>query len=242
MLEDYQVTDPDGVDDAAQETSWTLELFHQRLAASAPELEVTRVDDDRATLRLRLRASDDDPGATVVWPVSLPRGAAEQTLNIDEDPAWPTVSPLNVTPFIAVETTAGDGEARVTRRCVIEATLVGDVDHRRRDAVAEVLRTRDDVLRYLVFLLGDPAYNALFEQLTGAGERRYANAEISGTRADIALFEPLVRATGRDEDALARVASHVEELRQLPNGEELVPEGFQDLWEVVWTVHQEARQ
>ena len=48
--------------------------------------------------------------------------------------------------------------------------------------------------------------------------------------AAVALFEPLVRATGRDEDALARVASLMEQLREIPNGDELIPDGFDELW------------
>ena len=76
----------------------------------------------------------------------------------------------------------------------------------------------------------------------GRAERWERNDGATGSRVDVALFEPLVRATGRDTDALARVASLVEELRQLPNGAELAPEGFQELWDVVWTVHQETNR
>ena len=169
MLEDYQPADADGKADAAQETSWALELFHQRLAASAPELRITRIDDERVTATLLLAATEADPGKTTVWPVSLSKDTAGRAFEPGTDLTWSAFSPRNVTPFVAIETTAGDGESRTTRRCVIEATLVGDIDQRRRDAVAEVLRNRDDVLRYLVFLLGDPSYDALFEQLSGAG-------------------------------------------------------------------------
>ena len=78
--------------------------------------------------------------------------------------------------------------------------------------------------------------------LPASTPERFAGSDRPGlTSADVALFEPLVRATGRDEDALARVASLVEELRELPNGHELVPDGFDELWDVVWQVHQERR-
>ena len=55
----------------------------------------------------------------------------------------------------------------------------------------------------------------------------------------VALFEPLVRATGRDGDALARIASLMDQLREMPNGDELMPDGFDQLWTVVWQVHRE---
>lgn len=145
-----------------------------------------------------------------------------------------------MTPFVVVETTAGSGEAKVTRRCVLKAELTGAVDGRRHDAVFSILRSKEDVLRYLVFLLGDPSYDALFAEVAGLGADRFADSDRpAGANNDVALFEPLVRAAGRDQDALARVASLVEEIRELPNGTELVPDGFEELWDVVWQVHQE---
>jgi hypothetical protein len=71
------------------------------------------------------------------------------------------------------------------------------------------------------------------------GDKRSPDVKAGWATTDVALFEPLVRATGRDEDALARVASLVGELRDLPNGADLVPDGFDELWDVVWQVHLE---
>ena len=131
----------------------------------------------------------------------------------------------------------------MTRRCVLKAELTGAVDGRRHDAVFSILRSKEDVLRYLVFLLGDPSYDALFAEMAGMGTDRFADSDRSaGATYDVALFEPLVRAAGRDQDALARVASLVEEIRELPDGAELVPDGFEELWDVVWQVHIERNR
>ena len=236
VLEEYSITDEAGAADEAIATSHTLERFHQQLAVNAPNLHISALDDDRVEASLTLTIPSDPPGSTRIWLASLPGDSRGQSLG--EMLAW-TIAPINVTPFIAVETTAGEGEARVTRRCVLKATLSGAVDGRRQDAVFSILRNKDDVLRYLVFLLGDPSYDALFAQLAGVNSERFDFNSTPGFAADIALFEPLVRATGRDEDALARVASLVEELRERPNGAELVPEGFDELWDIVWQVHRE---
>lgn len=239
ILEEYSVTDEDGATDAAIETSHALERFHQQLAANGPKLHITSAADDRVTATLTLTIPSDPPGVTKVWLASLPGAVHSQPLG--QMLAW-TIAPVNITPFIAVETTDGTGAAKVTRRCVLKASLSGAIDGRRQDAVFSILRSKEDVLRYLVFLLGDPSYDALFAQLAGIGSERFAGSDRPGpTSADVALFEPLVRATGRDEDALARVASLVEDLRELPNGHELVPDGFDELWDVVWQVHQERR-
>ncbi len=238
MLEAYAVTEPDGVPDEAQQTAWELELFHQRLAASGPVLTVTRLEDDRVSLRLALEV-DALLGDSMVWLISLPQTTSSVRLDHEHAAEWSPVSARNVTPFVAIETVAGEGAARATRRCVLEARLVGDIESRRIDAVRDVLRSKQDVLRYLIFLLGDPAYDAWFAQEWQGGERReYGDAAI-GTRLDIALFEPMVRASGHDEDALARVASLIQDLNRMAVDDELLPDGFQDLWRVIWQVHQE---
>lgn len=239
ILEEYSISDEEGATDAAMETSYVLEQFHQQLAANEPELHIASVADDRVTATLTLAIPNDPPGETRVWLASLLEEVHSQPL--DRTLTW-TIAPINITPFIAVETNYGMGAAKVTRRCVLKASLSGAIDGRRQDAVFSILRSKEDVLRYLVFLLGDPSYDALFAQLGGVDSERFAGSDSPGlTSADVALFEPLVRATGRDENALARVASLVEDLRELPNGHELVPDGFDELWDVIWQVHQERR-
>lgn len=179
------------------------------------------------------------PGTTKVWLVSLPQDANVRDLALQL--TW-TLAPINVTPFIALETTAGEGEARLTVCRVIKAALTGDVGDRRQQALAQVLNSKDAVLRYLVFLLSDPSYDALFTEMTGGAVEHWNTEPAGSVAADIALFEPLVRATGRDEDALARVASLVEQLRELPNGADLVPDGFEELWGAVWQAHRSLRR
>jgi hypothetical protein len=240
ILEEYSVTDQDGAEDAAIEAAYSLERFHQQLASHEPGLHITPVEDDRVTATLTLTIPNDPPGETKIWLASLPADAQARPLG---SPLSWTMAPINITPFIAVETTFGEGVVvRVTRRCVLKASLSGAVDGRRHDAVFSILRSKEDVLRYLVFLLGDPSYDALFAQLAGVDPARFVGSDRPAlSSADVALLEPLVRATGRDEDALARVASLVEDLRDLPNGDKLVPDGFDELWDVVWQVHQEPR-
>lgn len=237
LLEPYDPATEDGLKDPAIATSYELERFHRDLAVHLPRLHVSRLDGDRSEVSLSVTLPKDPPGDTRVWLASL---SDTQAHALAATTTW-TVATTNVTPFVVVETTAGHGDARVTRRCVLKADLTGDVDSRRHQAVFDVLKDKAAVLRYLVFLLGDPSYDALFAQLAGVGGERYAGGGV-GSTTDVALFEPLVRAMGRDADALARVASLVEELRDLPGGEGLVPDGFDALWDVVWQVHREERR
>jgi hypothetical protein len=240
LLEAYDVNAESALTASMIAVSQEVEQFHQLLAAGLPVVHVTAVDEERVTATVTFTVPADPPGTTRVWPVSLARDVHGQPL--DTSLTW-TMAPASVTPFIAVETTAEADGDRVTRRCVLKATLTGAVDGRRQDAVMSVLRSRDDVLRYLVLLLGDPGYDAMFAALAGVDD--VAGSREGWTGADgtsVALLEPMIRAVGRDTEALARVAALVEELRALPTGRDLVPEGFDDLWDVIWQVHSEGRQ
>ena len=212
-----------------------VERFHQQLAVDAPNLHVTILDEDRVEASLTLTVPSNPPGSTKIWLASLPGDVHGQPLG--ESLKW-TIAPLNVTPFIAVEQlpARGSGQSRAA------ASSRRSSPERSRSA------TRRRVL--------DPARKeqccGTWSSSLGTQLRRAVRAARRGGRAtvrpghdarvgtaDVAFFEPLVRATGRDEDALARVASLVEELRALPDGAELVPDGFDELWDVVWQVHQE---
>jgi len=215
-------------------TGRRLELFHHALAASAPALEITVVGDDQVSATLTLAVPDDVPGPTRVRLLSLP--GASQSRDLAETVQW-TLAPENVTPFVVVETTSGT----VTRRCVLNAELRGAVGDRRKDALLSALASRRDVLRYIVFLLGDPSYDALLTEMAGTDGNGTAGWGSAAATPSIALFEPLVRAAGRDPEALARVAGLVADLRSLPNAEELVPEGFDAMWDAVWQAHEELQ-
>jgi len=236
VLEPVTITEPDGIDDPQITTNYAIEAFHRALAERGVALDVAAIDDDRVEVTLAVDLPAGTVGQTTVWLVSLPREGHARPL--ESRPKW-TIARDNVTPFVAIETTAGEGDARVTRRCVLKANLTGDVADRRKNALASVLKTPQDVLRYLVFLLGDPAYDALLAEVAGAEGGGRWSAGPTGSSIDVALFEPMVRATGRDEGALARIENAVHDIREASGGRELLPEGFDELWDVVWTVHQE---
>jgi len=235
VLEVYIPDEKAALDNDEYETARVLELFHHRLAAGTPTLDIAVVDEDRVSATLTLEVPPNAPGTTRLWLASLPDAAHARELT--ETAQW-ILAPAHVTPFVAVETTSGP----VTRRCVLKAELRGEIDERRKDAVMSVLKDPHDVLRYLAFLLGDPTYDALLAQMaTGDGLGGSQWGASSGSSSGIALFEPLVRAAGRDPEALAQVARLVADLKAMPGGDELVPEGFEDLWDAVWQAHEELK-
>jgi hypothetical protein len=123
----------------------------------------------------------------------------------------------------------------VARQCVVKATLTGDLGHRRQEVIAEILDQHDDPLRYLIYLLGDPASDYLYAELGGADRDGTAGQGAAWTSSEPALLELLVRAVGQNSEALERVK------QALPDIEGRLPQEFSELWSVVWQAHQEMR-
>lgn len=246
LIEPYAPMSDDGVVDPSIEVSREVENLHRVLAAARPRLHIAVSegdDNDRVTATLTFDLSDTNLasasrlGTTRVWIASLGRDAAAQPLAANL--TW-TLAAVHVTPFIAVETTTGSGDTLTTHPCALMAELTGADDNRRHDAAAAILTDRNAVLRYLMFALGDGSPE-LAGGSTMGGASSFGDADDERFALDeVALLEPMVRAIGRDDDALARVAGVLEDLRATPAGAELLSAGLGDLWDAVWAVHQEG--
>ncbi|MEO7262798.1 MAG: phospholipase D family protein, partial [Jatrophihabitantaceae bacterium] len=218
-------------DDAARANlECEIDRFHAELAIRGARLEVSTAGDELVDLVLDI-ARVDGPGATHVWPISLPRNRG-RVLDQQAQLRWEAIDRRNITPFVAVETVARSGGAEVSSRMVLKAVLSGDVGDRRAIAMSEILRNQADVLRYLALLLADPS---LDPSTTGGGD---SDAEHDWERRariyDLVVLEPLMRASLRNDDALKRVANLIRELQTMEGGSTLLPEGFRELWGAVW--------
>lgn len=220
----------DEQDKAAAERA--IDRFHAELAAVPLELWAERMDDGRFAVALASVPLTCPGTMTRVWPLSLPGNIDAKPL--DPPPRWAPIALKSTTPFVVVETV--DDARKVTRTAVLKAVLHGDPPERRQDALREMLKDKEGVLRYLVFLLGDPADEAwLGAQGEAAG--RWGHETTGRSNGQLVLFEPLVRAVAAGDDAVRRVASLVEEIRDLKDGGDLLPDDFEELWSAVWAAY-----
>jgi hypothetical protein len=238
LVEPYLISEPAGNIDPLAETEILIGRFHALLAAAPLRLWVDLHANNTATIALE-PPGVDPPGSTSCWPISLPGEVHATELASADGPRWGPISVRNISRFLAVETTAGDGPARCTRTAVLTVELIGDVVDRRQAALADVLRNRQDLLRYLIFLLGDPALDGSLDPPGGA--RSWQPGGRFGDAAELALFEPLLKAIARGDDSLERIADLMADVNNLDGAADLIPEGFDDIWQVVWQVHREAR-
>jgi len=228
IIEPYQPAQPEPVTNAAQQLRHEIEQFHRQLARTDPVLDLSITDPQTVSAALRLQVPEHQFGPrTRLWLTTAP--GDRRTLG-DFRP-W-EVAPVNVTSFLAVETTVGS----VVRSCVLTCRLTGEAVDRRRAALTVMLSNPDRVLQYIALLIGIDTPGRVHEVLateehaTGITLPNTATPSPKLTRP--VLFEPLMRAT-RNPKQLAQIASQIKELRSLPTADELLPPDFLDLWDTV---------
>lgn len=175
------------------------------------------------------------------WPI---------TLSIDtygREPEWGNapgalcefgpVSFEAITSFFAFEITASSAAGELSRRFVINAELAGVPSDRRERLLYSLLQNQAEVLRYLLLLLSDDPLDLLGGEEGGNGPGWFGSLGTGGLA--FGLLEPLLRTLARNPEKLDRVARLVSDLRSSEKGRDLLPEGFDELWDAVSSAYLE---
>ena len=137
------------------------------------------------------------------------------------------VALVDVTPFLVLRVTDGRGQTRAT---VVKAALTGDPPGRHDELLARQLDSPEKFLRFLALLLslgggGDAG------GLLGTGSGGSGGAWQTG---QVGVFETLVRTLATSPSALQDIAGLVDRLRSSESGRSVLPEGFGELWDLIW--------
>jgi hypothetical protein len=174
------------------------------------------------------------------WPVMLGQGASVPLGASGSELARFVVTGEELSSLFAFSVEAAEGSRRREERFTLNLLLEGAPADRRDRVLRSVLRDRDRVLRFLIFLLadGDPQQAA---GLLASGDRTGDGEGEDSYVIDLPLFESLLRALEREPAKLDHVAGLVEDLRKTPEGEALIPEGFTEIWDPIWAAREARR-
>ena len=144
-----------------------------------------------------------------------------------------------ITSFFAFELTGrASGEERQLR-FVVNVTLVGAPEGRREHVLRSLVGDRSRMMRFLWLLLADEGVAvpevATMNLREGAGGEGSSNLLTSG------LFEMLLRNLDRAPERLDHLNSLLKELRHGADGEDLLPPGFDAIWEPIWRQRERLR-
>lgn len=236
LTQPHEIEEQEPTADPAYDLERRVEAWHVALAAARPRLVVDQ-DEDDYTVRLDLSLPPDPHGFAATTTVKPAAVANAPSQPVDGRPSWGPVSLHGLAPYLVVVTDAESDGLEVRRACVLVCEVSGAPDDRHRRLLRELLARQQDVLRYLMLLLGDLGAEALLDRLAateddpdGAG----AGGAFGRGFDDLVLVEPLLRAAARGDEALGRAHRLLEDLRdesgQLPQ----LDEEFQTIWRVVW--------
>jgi hypothetical protein len=204
--------------------------------AAADAFDLALVNQGRETVGI-------DPELTLrCWPVTVANaaGPALETIEAGATIAtFPAVSLRAITSFFAFSLTGrASGQERQVR-FVLNLPLVGAPEGRREQVLRSMVGDRAKMIRFLWLLLADegvlvPALGAS-PGGTATGTEGTSSPMING------LFEMLLRNLDRAPGRLDHLNSLLNELRHGSGGEDLMPTGFDAVWEPIWRQRERLR-
>jgi hypothetical protein len=241
LLQTYDInaaTTP--IDAVAQQLDDLLQAVKRALTAARPRLAVSPSDEkDLFDVRLEWERPPDWPKATLdirAWPITQHADAAQKC---GPSIVFSRLSYGGLTPLIAFSLTAKIGDVEKRSVFVMNLALHGAPADRQDRVVRSLIENRDQLLRYILFLLacGDEAAAS-----SGDLRRLLKSAEDGQDRSshNPYLLETLLRALHRSPAQLERVASLLEVLRRQSGSSELLSDDFQKIWEPIWDAAQQA--
>ncbi len=250
LLQEYRV--PDSLA-AADETQRALERRADRLTlvlGAVCLIATVRCADEKQRWDMTLSGElPEIPAAAEVkvWPATLP---AEQAILLrgpgesGHRPSGPSepadaiatfreLSFEALTAFFAFEIALREGPHEVRKRFVVTAELVGAPEDRMPRLLRLLLKDRRRVLRLLLLILiGEGADVSAFVEAARGGDndsRGTFGGWDQGT-----LLEALLRSLSHNPRQIDDVARLIADLKETPEGGDLLPEGLDEIWEPVW--------
>jgi hypothetical protein len=172
------------------------------------------------------------------WPVTVGRAKAQPVRSGQASISLKSLSFEALTAFVAFEVTIG--EPTRSEVFVLNVRLQGAPADRRERLLRSFIKDRKRLIRFLLFLLADDT--ELADALGADSERRTAAlgaAEVAQSNG--ALLETLLRSLHRSPERLDAVAKLVEDVKTQADAGELLPPGFDDIWNPIWAARREGR-
>ena len=254
LLQEYRL--PDSIeppDDTQRVLERRADGFARMLGAARLTATVRNVDEGQrwdATLSGELPEFPARVEVTV-WPATVSAEAAERIADPAEhrgetegrtDPIDPVaifrgLSLEALTGFFAFEVSMREGPHEVRRRFVATAELIGAPENRKQLLLQSLLKDRRRVTQLLfLILMGEGADVSAFVQ--AAGRRDSALHGSFGGWDQAALLEALLRCLSHNPERIDEAAGLIADLGRTPEGEDLLPEGLNEIWEPVWAARE----
>lgn len=243
LLEPY---DPAAAGETSVDSDLALRVDELRRLIAGHSFDAVAEEPVDSSYRLTLRATGENSipasASARCWPITLDRAVALPLSRAWGEGVEFVVSPEGLTAFFAVELILREGRQTERVDFVIRAVLEGAPADRLDRLLVQLLRTRGDVLRYMLFLLaGDDAAIATIRGFTEDSSTRSRSGDGQPGAIDLPLVEWMVRALARTPERVDHLARLIASLRATDEGRELLPQDLDEIWDVIWAARTASR-
>jgi hypothetical protein len=222
-----------------------LERVRRLIASSNFYVEVKKLKDtNEYTLILHCPGKAQlNLGNTMVrcWPISIQESFAAHHLSLTEDQQEISFGPVNdtgITSFFAFEAKLNGEICTEELRFLCNFKLIGAPADRKERVMLSIIHNRDDFLRFLLLLLADGHdVNPTIEDTF----KKDSRSSVTSSAASLfPLFEVLLKSLHNHPEQLDTIAEIVSSLRKSEEGLRILPDGFLELWDQIWSVRMEG--
>ncbi len=248
LLEPYRPKTEEPESDAAQEELDSLVDGARRgLSQARFVATVSAHPAEVGTFSVLFEAENEEslpthPGVSVrCWPATL-RKTSEVELGPDGSATFESLSFEALTSFFCFEVVGVSGGLKSASRFVLTAPLKNAPEDRRERVLRSLVNNQGKLLRLILFLLAEGGSGDSVAAVRGilAGEtNRGPEGADGGYR--LPLFEQMVRALARNPAALDRIDALLADLRETEEANELIPEGWDAIWEPIMATRKKVR-
>ncbi len=171
------------------------------------------------------------------WPISVEElNAKDLSLLYQEGKLnFTTLSTEAITSFIAFGLTSNQDKS-ITTRFVLNLPIQGTPENRGDKILLSIISNKSRFLRYLMFLLSEgESYSPAIQDLVAAtSEEGSSFLDRGGNMPELPLLEEMVRAFARQPEKIDRIAKLVEDIKKNSEGNGILPEGFNNIWQPIW--------
>lgn len=145
-----------------------------------------------------------------------------------------------ITSFYAFEIIVIEAKRTVKINFVLNARLEGAPSDRKERILTSLLSDKAAVLRFMLLLLAEGGADSA-SLLLALGKSASAKGEGNNADFQFPLFETLVRTLDRNPAKLDQISRLVNDLKKTESGCERLPEGFDEIWQPIWTAREALR-
>ncbi len=234
-------------DDTAQRLDKILNETRELIIRANLQAVVTKANENEGfviTLDAQSLPEKTDSLKNVrVYPVTLDKDYAVSFEDIikNENITFPSVSVVSITSFFAFEITAEYKSKKRQLNFVLNLPVEGIPEERDRAILQSIISDRGKFIRYILLLLSEENDPARMMSLM-ARYRFGLDDKTAAAARTIPLLEELVRAYSRSPEKLDRINEIVRDLTMLEDDNEILPKGFEEVWEVFRQVRSEEQK